>query len=395
MTWLRNINMLELSPVKHPANRRPKLFQKAKWSTAYINDLPDSAFLYIETGGKKDDEGKTTPRTKRHFPVRDHTGALDRAHVANAISRIPQSTAPGVNVDALQTKARALLEKLNKSTEDPMVTDKALQEYLTKSSLPTEVADFVKATIEAMTKSKGKLTDEAVTKAKEAISSLFGFGATSEEVTKAKADAEKAAGEEKAKLVETVKSALDKLQADKPLVGEAVNSLAELAGVTPVVKMVDQLPPEMKAQWEAMVKNNKANQEEMEKLQKSIDEQREATARQEFIAKAAGLSNIPLKAEELGELLSVVSKTDAEKGEKLLTTLKSVDELLAKGEALRELGTEGNITPPAAKAAITRLDKMAEEMVVKSAGKLTREQAFVKALELHPELYDEYNAATQ
>jgi hypothetical protein len=309
MTWLRNINMLELSPVKHPANRRPKLFQKSV------------------------------------------------------------------------------------TMEDPMVTDKALQEYLTKSSLTDDVKGFIKSTIEAMTKAKPSTIDVEVVK--KAVADLFGFGTTAEEVTKAKADAEKAAGEEKAKLVETVKSALDKLQADKPLVGEAVNSLAELAGVTPVVKMVDQLPPEMKAQWEAMVKSNKANQEEMEKLQKSIDEQREATARQEFIAKAAGLSNIPLKAEELGELLSVVSKTDAEKGEKLLTTLKSVDELLAKGEALRELGTEGNITPPAAKAAITRLDKMAEEMVVKSAGKLTREQAFTKALELHPELYDEYNAATQ
>lgn len=58
---------------------------KAEESTKTQNDLPDSAFAYIEPGGKKDEEGKTTPRSKRHFPVHDE------AHARNALARAPQS----------------------------------------------------------------------------------------------------------------------------------------------------------------------------------------------------------------------------------------------------------------------------------------------------------------
>jgi HK97 family phage prohead protease len=65
---------------------------RAQWDTAYVNDLPDSAFLLIEPGGHKDAEGKTIPRTLRHFPVRTASGTVDRAHVANALARIPQAS---------------------------------------------------------------------------------------------------------------------------------------------------------------------------------------------------------------------------------------------------------------------------------------------------------------
>ena len=53
-------------------------------SGASINDLPDSAFAYIEPGGKKVD-GKTEPRSLRHFPIHD------AAHVRNALARLQQS----------------------------------------------------------------------------------------------------------------------------------------------------------------------------------------------------------------------------------------------------------------------------------------------------------------
>jgi HK97 family phage prohead protease len=61
------------------------LLDRAQMSTASINDLPDSAFAYIEPGGKKDSSGKTVPRSKRHFPLHDEE------HVRNALSRAPQS----------------------------------------------------------------------------------------------------------------------------------------------------------------------------------------------------------------------------------------------------------------------------------------------------------------
>jgi len=88
--------------------------QKAKWTTAYINDLPDSAFLYIEPGHEKDDEGRTVPRSARHFPYKDASGKVDLPHLRNAIARIPQSNAPGLTAEKkrqLQEKARRILRE--------------------------------------------------------------------------------------------------------------------------------------------------------------------------------------------------------------------------------------------------------------------------------------------
>lgn len=58
---------------------------RAAMSSAEINDLPDEAFAYIEPGGEKDGEGKTTPRSLRHFPVHD------APHTRNALARASQS----------------------------------------------------------------------------------------------------------------------------------------------------------------------------------------------------------------------------------------------------------------------------------------------------------------
>ncbi|MFQ5788329.1 MAG: hypothetical protein ACE5H1_10175, partial [Thermodesulfobacteriota bacterium] len=54
-------------------------------SSAIINNLPDSAFAFIESGGKKDATGKTVPRSLRHFPVHDPS------HTRNALARVNQS----------------------------------------------------------------------------------------------------------------------------------------------------------------------------------------------------------------------------------------------------------------------------------------------------------------
>lgn len=88
---------------------------KADWDTAYVNDLPDSAFLYVEPGGEKDDSGKTTPRSLRHFPYRSSSGAIDLPHLRNALSRIPQSDLPADAKERAAARARSLLEDANKA----------------------------------------------------------------------------------------------------------------------------------------------------------------------------------------------------------------------------------------------------------------------------------------
>lgn len=79
---------------------------KAVWSTAFVNNLPDSSFAIIESGGAKDDEGKTTPRRLRHLPHHDSSGGLDAPHVRNGLARVEQITTLS---DALIAKGRAHL----------------------------------------------------------------------------------------------------------------------------------------------------------------------------------------------------------------------------------------------------------------------------------------------
>ena len=72
----------------------------ATMSVARINDLPDSAFAFIEPGGSKDESGKTVPRSKRHFPIHD------AAHVRNALARAPQSPFGAKAMPAIRRAAR-------------------------------------------------------------------------------------------------------------------------------------------------------------------------------------------------------------------------------------------------------------------------------------------------
>lgn len=120
--------------VNRPALDMPAIARQralaAEWTTAYINDLSDSAFLYVESGGKKDEDGKTVPRSLRHFPYKDESGAIDLPHLRNAIARIPQSKIPGLSADdlrRLQEKARRLLSQAQARAEDIMDREKLIK----------------------------------------------------------------------------------------------------------------------------------------------------------------------------------------------------------------------------------------------------------------------------
>ncbi len=84
---------------------------KAIWTRAFINDLPDDSFLYVEPGGEKDEDGKTVPRTLRHFPFMDSTGKVDLPHLRNALARISQSKIPDDEKDKAREKAERILEQ--------------------------------------------------------------------------------------------------------------------------------------------------------------------------------------------------------------------------------------------------------------------------------------------
>jgi len=100
---------------KPEAKQEPKPeTQEAEWDAAYINDLPDAAFAYIAPGGKKDDQGKTVPRSLRYLPHHnksvkdpDENDSVDIPHLRNALARVDQTDLPA----EAKAKARAHLEK--------------------------------------------------------------------------------------------------------------------------------------------------------------------------------------------------------------------------------------------------------------------------------------------
>lgn len=94
---------------------------KAELSSAEENDLPDSAFAYIEPGGTKDAEGKTVPRGNRHFNINDE------AHVRNALARLSQSPFEAKARPKVEAAARRMgigepAESVAKGKEHSMTT---------------------------------------------------------------------------------------------------------------------------------------------------------------------------------------------------------------------------------------------------------------------------------
>jgi hypothetical protein len=71
--------------------REPWLEENSRWSRAYVNSLPDSAFLHVEPGGKKDRIGRSHPLSLRHLPYKNRSGRVDRAHLRAALSRAHQA----------------------------------------------------------------------------------------------------------------------------------------------------------------------------------------------------------------------------------------------------------------------------------------------------------------
>jgi len=87
--------------------------QLAHWTRAFINDLPNSSFAYVEPC-----YGKTTEdKNARHLPYKDAGGKIDLPHLRNALARVNQikPICSDTNKDAAISHARSELEKAAKS----------------------------------------------------------------------------------------------------------------------------------------------------------------------------------------------------------------------------------------------------------------------------------------
>lgn len=95
---------------------RKDLILLAKWSRAFINKLPDSAFAMVLPGGTKDATGRTAPRSLRKLPHHGTGGAVDKPHLSNALSRAAQQPALKKAIPHLRKHANAI--GMGKSDDD-------------------------------------------------------------------------------------------------------------------------------------------------------------------------------------------------------------------------------------------------------------------------------------
>lgn len=130
----------------------------------------------------------------------------------------------------------------------------------------------------------------------------------------------------------------------------------------------------------------KANEraEEAETIAKA---ERDFRLNQEYITKARSLVNLPINAEEFGPVLKRLNETmEEEEVESIMKALSAANESIADAGVFTEVGKRGG----GQFETVSKVDAAATDLVEKSDGDLSMEQAREQVLESNPALYDEY-----
>lgn len=150
---------------------------------------------------------------------------------------------------------------------------------------------------------------------------------------------------------------------------------------------LDSVPQEVRPMVEQLWKAHIDQVEKAEALEAALKKERDERALREYVAKAQELTNLPMQPAELGLVLKTIHDQSAEVGEKVLQLLASVNAQLAENAIYKEIGQGGST----AGSAYEKLQAAAKGLVQKDAT-MSFEQAMLRVMELHPELYSEYLA---
>jgi len=123
------------------------------------------------------------------------------------------------------------------------------------------------------------------------------------------------------------------------------------------------------------------------KAQKLAEAEREQRLGKEYLEKAREFECLPMKAEELALVLKSLAEKAPEAYSKLEPVLRDASTALSKSQLFKTVGTDarGEVG-----SAWDKICKKADELVLKSAAKLTVEQARTQVMNADPALYAEY-----
>lgn len=98
---------------------------KAVWTKKDIDELPDSSFAFIASGGEKKD-GVTEPKSLRKLPYKDKDGKIDAPHVRDALARLDQTEdIPDDEKEKVKEKLEDALKEVDNTDEEKTATLKA------------------------------------------------------------------------------------------------------------------------------------------------------------------------------------------------------------------------------------------------------------------------------
>jgi len=165
------------------------------------------------------------------------------------------------------------------------------------------------------------------------------------------------------------------------------------------MKKADEASEEVtisKADYEKQQKEIAAIRKEQAETKAELEAERKARANEKAIAKAAeDYPNLPVKSDELGPMVQAVHEAlTKEQAETFERILKAADEAIAATKAFED-AKGGSFQLSEAGSAYARIKEIAKSIVEKSENGMTEAQAFVRATEENPRLYDEYLAETR
>lgn len=220
---------------------------------------------------------------------------------------------------------------------------------------------------------------------------------TPEELTIVEAEIAKAKGEipegfmspeEKKKLEEEKKMAEDEKATAEAMVAKMTTEIEVLKSTSAqaqseeeILKSAD-LAPAIRTILESNIAKAKAAEVAIKKMQENANQL-------EFIAKAKEVSFVPEADTKVVALLKSINGIDGAV-EGVMDILKSVNTIIEKGVAFKELGTAstGAASNSSEDEAWSVIEKAADSLVVK--GQVTKAKAIEMVIEQQPELYNTY-----
>ena len=340
---------------------------------------------------------------------------------ANPEKELPEILKSDEDLDGFNLDAEILKAELDEALEAPLTNEDVFDSLVEKEEVTPRGAQALKGIAKIWKQFKSDLPEHMLG----TFSELIGFGVQGNQLTQTPVSKETETQEEKTmpenvvkdeQAVETSVSSEEEISKAKKADMEEEEEPEDGKKKPPFMKgkkmmksdseseeaSLDSLPDNIRKQVEEIFKSNEEIRKDNEKIRKANEEilkAQEATKKQldterdirytnEHIAKAEKLySALPVSAKELGPVLKAAEENlSKEHFELIERVLKAADEAMQKSVDFEEIG----VTTVSNSTAYGKLDAIAKSLVEKSEKPMTYAQAFTRALNQNPELYDEY-----